>query len=87
MMIRVLVVDDNRLLAAEAVRSILEDAGMNVVGWVQNGAGAIGFLEDHSPDVILLDIGLRNEDGLEAGRRILDRWPGMRIIRLECSRR
>jgi DNA-binding NarL/FixJ family response regulator len=34
--------------------------------------------------VILLDIGLRNEDGLQAGRRILDRWPGMRIIALSA---
>jgi len=78
-MIRVLVVDDHRLFA-DAVGSLLEDAGMNVIASVQTGADAIGFLEDHTVDVILLDMGLPEESGLRIGKRILDRWPGMRII-------
>src|SRR5215210_1688988 len=79
MMIRVLVVDDHRLFA-DAVGSLLEYAGMDVVASVQTGADAIGFLEDHMVDVILLDMGLREENGLRTGKRILARWPGMRII-------
>jgi two-component system invasion response regulator UvrY len=77
MTIRVLVVDDHRLFA-EAVGSLLKDAGMNVVASVQTGADAIGFLEDHIADVILLDIGLPDESGLRTGKRILERWPGRR---------
>src|SRR5688500_1657707 len=79
MAIRVLVVDDHRLFA-EAVCSILRDAGMNVVASVRTGADAIGFLEDHVADVILLDIGLQEESGLRTGKRILERWPGARIV-------
>lgn len=83
MAIRVLVVDDHDLFA-EAVGSVLEDAGMNVVASVRSGADAIGFLEDHSADVILLDIGLPDESGLRTGKKILERWPRAKIIALSA---
>lgn len=83
MTIQVLVVDDHDLFA-EAIGMVLKDAGMNVVASVRSGADAIGFLEDHSADVILLDIGLPDESGLRTGKKILERWPGARIIALSA---
>ena len=83
MAIRVLVVDDHALFA-EAVSSLLTDAGMDVVGSLRTGADAILFLEDHIADVVVLDIGLPEESGLRIGRGILNRWPGMRIIALSA---
>jgi DNA-binding NarL/FixJ family response regulator len=81
--IRVLVVDDHQLFA-EAVSSLLTDAGIDVVGSLRTGSDAISFLEDHVADVVVLDIGLPAESGLEIGKRILDRWPGMKIIALSA---
>lgn len=83
MAIRVLVVDDHELFA-EAVSGLLMDAGMDVVGSLRTGADAISFLEDHVADVVVLDIGLPEESGLEIGKHILDRWPGMKIIALSA---
>lgn len=81
MAIRVLVVDDHGLFA-EAVSGLLTNAGMDIVGSLRTGAAAILFLEDHVADVVVLDIGLRGQSGLEIGERILGRWPGMKIIAL-----
>jgi DNA-binding NarL/FixJ family response regulator len=81
--IRVLVVDDHDLFA-EAVSGLLTNAGMDVVGSLRTGADAILFLEDHVADVVVLDIGLPGESGLEIGKRILDRWPGTRLIALDA---
>ena len=83
MAIRVLVVDDHQLFA-ETVSGLLTDAGMDVVGSIRTGSDAISFLEDHVADVVVLDIGLPEESGLEVGKRILDRWPGMKIIALSA---
>lgn len=83
MAIRVLVVDDHELFA-EALSSLLTDAGMDVVGSLLTDSDAISFLEDHVADVVVLDIGLPEESGLEIGKGILDRWPGMRIIALSA---
>jgi DNA-binding NarL/FixJ family response regulator len=63
---------------------VLKDAGMSVIASVRSGADAIGFLEDHSADVILLDIGLPGESGLRTGKKILGRWPGARIVALSA---
>ena len=83
MAIRVLVVDDHELFA-EAVSGLLTEAGMDVVGSIRTGSDAISFLEDHVADVVVLDIGLPEESGLEIGKRILDRWPGTKIIALSA---
>jgi DNA-binding NarL/FixJ family response regulator len=55
---------------------------MDVAALVRTGAEAIGFLNDHLVDVILLDIGLPDEDGLLTGKRIFERWPGAKIVAL-----
>jgi two-component system, NarL family, nitrate/nitrite response regulator NarL len=47
---------------------------------VSTGRSALGHLEDHRPDVILLDIGLPDRSGLAVGREILDRWPESKLI-------
>jgi DNA-binding NarL/FixJ family response regulator len=79
MTIRALIVEEHRP-SAETLESALRDAGISVVASVRTGAEAIEFLADHSADVILLDLGQPSEDGLLTGKRIIERWPGSRIV-------
>jgi two-component system, NarL family, nitrate/nitrite response regulator NarL len=67
-------------LFAEAIRSALDDAGMEAVGVVTTGRAALAFLEDDRPDVILLDLGLPDRSGLAVGREILEMWPEAKLM-------
>ena len=66
--LRVLVVDDN-LDAANALKMLVEEAG-HLVRMAYTGPTALAAALDYRPDVMLLDIGLPELDGLEVAKRI-----------------
>ncbi|MFG3256005.1 response regulator [Streptomyces sp. NPDC048172] len=69
-MIKVLLVDDQRLVRA-GFRSILEDEDdFDVVGEAGDGEEALALCRATRPDVVLMDIRMPGTDGLEAARRI-----------------
>jgi CheY-like chemotaxis protein len=61
---RVLIVDDNVEFLATAHR-LLEQEGIVVVGVATSGAEALERAEEHSPDVILVDVELGDESGFD----------------------
>lgn len=69
--IRVLIVDDQRLMR-EGLRIILEGApDIELVGEAENGLSALQLAESRGPDVILMDIRMPVLDGIAATERIL----------------
>ncbi len=76
----VLIVDDN-VDAALSLGLVLDTLG--VPHWVtHDGASALACLENNSPQVALLDIGMRGMDGYELARRIRQqpRHAGMLLV-------
>lgn len=72
-MVRILVVEDERLVADD-VKDSLEASGYSVVGVATSGQAAIEQAEATRPDLVVMDIKLRGEmDGVEAGRQIRQR--------------
>jgi PAS domain S-box-containing protein len=69
---RVLVVDDNRD-AAESLRELLRMHG-HEVEVVNDGAAALGALEDFRADVVILDLGLPRVDGYMVAHAIRARF-------------
>jgi DNA-binding NarL/FixJ family response regulator len=71
--IRILVVDDQRLVRT-GLRVILDDEpDFEVVGEAGDGAEAVDLAADLLPDVVLMDIRMPGVDGLAATRQILSR--------------
>lgn len=69
--IRVLIVDDQRLMR-EGLRIILEGApDIELVGEAENGLSALQIAESQEPDVILMDIRMPVLDGIAATERVL----------------
>ncbi len=78
--INVLVVDDHAVVR-EGIRHVLsEDAGFNVVAEAANGAEALTLAETRRPDVVVLDITMPSESGLDVAVRLRSVLPGVRIL-------
>jgi len=75
---RVLVVDD-QVAVAEVVRDALEEAGYAVT-LTSTGVSALNLIAYDPPDVVLLDLGLRDMLGLEVLDRLRARWPEIPVI-------
>jgi len=78
---RVLIVDDQPLLA-ESLGDALESLGMDVVDAVSTGEEAVASAERSHPDIVLMDLGVRGQSGLAAGRSILKGCPKTKILAL-----
>lgn len=77
---RVVVVDDDKLVAI-SLKTILEaDGETTVVGTGYNGAEAIALYQEEKPDVLLMDIRMETMSGLEAAEHILAEFPEARIL-------
>lgn len=79
-MLRILVADDHEV-ARQGIRSLLEDhPGWEVCGEAKDGREAVECAAAMKPDVLLLDIGMPNLNGLDATRQILAATPEARIL-------
>lgn len=76
-MLTVAIVDDNRLVR-EALTALLDQIpDLRVVG---AGVADPAFIDQVKPDVLLLDVGLRDDDSLGVAAALTKRAPGTRII-------
>lgn len=75
---RVLLVEDEPEVAA-GVAMLLEVEGAEV-HVVRSGGETVPAIERFSPDVVILDIGLPDIDGVQVYERIAGRWPELRVL-------
>ncbi len=79
-MIKILLVDDQKILA-EGMKSVLETCNeFNVCGIACDGLEAIALAEKFKPDVVLMDIRMPNMNGVVATKRIKEINAGIKII-------
>ena len=78
--VRVLVVDDYEPFRRFVFSILSTAAGWQVIGEASDGLEAVQKAEELQPDLILLDIGLPNLNGLEAARRIHRLAPSSKIV-------
>jgi DNA-binding NarL/FixJ family response regulator len=73
--IRCLIVDDNPSFLV-AARVLLEREGLSIAGVASTGAEALRQAVRLRPDVVLVDISLGEESGLDLARRLVEADPG-----------
>jgi len=84
-MIKVLIVEDSRVVSEYLNYILSADPEIKIIGNVSNGNRAIEFLKSNKPDVITMDIDMPIMDGLEATRIIMSTNP-IPIIIVTASR-
>jgi DNA-binding NarL/FixJ family response regulator len=78
--LRILIADDHEV-ARKGIRALLEGhVGWEVCGEARDGREAVEHASRLKPDVLLLDIGMPNLNGLDAARQILATTPEARIL-------
>jgi DNA-binding NarL/FixJ family response regulator len=81
-MTRVFIVDDHPMVI-EGIRSMLLDLPpIEVAGHAMNAASCLGFFVKNSADVVLLDINLPDQNGMEVCKELIRRRPALKIIAL-----
>ncbi|WP_444660268.1 response regulator [Caproiciproducens sp. R2] len=77
---RVLIVDDDRLVSS-SLKTILEaDGDIEVVGTGASGSQAIALFGECRPDILLMDIRMDGMTGIEVAEILLKRDPGAKIL-------
>ncbi len=79
-MIRILLVDDQKLIR-QGLKALLElDSDLQVVGSASDGHSAVEQVEAYLPDVVLIDIRMPGMDGVTATRIICERFPDTKVL-------
>ena len=83
---RVLLADDHGIVR-RGLRSLLEEAGLSVVGEAADGLEAVRLTEEHRPDLLIVDIGMPRLSGIEVAARSqkLERPPGVIILSMHAD--
>lgn len=76
---RVVLADDHELVRV-ALRAVLEEAGIAVVGEASGGIEAIELATTLAPDVLLLDMRMPDMDGVQVCRQVSESAPQVRTV-------
>jgi DNA-binding NarL/FixJ family response regulator len=78
--IKIVIVDDHALFR-EGLRALFKAIGdIELVGEATSGMEAVALVEEHQPDVVLMDIDMPGMNGVEATRSILDQSASTGIV-------
>ena len=80
MMIKVLFVDDHEMVRIGVSAYLSAQPDIEVIGEADNGLKAVELAMDLRPDIILMDLVMTEMDGIEATKRIIEKWPEAKII-------
>ncbi|MFC2949216.1 response regulator [Virgibacillus sediminis] len=79
-MIKVLFADDHEMVRIGVSAYLSAQPDIDVVAEADDGKAAVDTALEMKPDVILMDLVMKEMDGIEATRLIMEQWPGAKII-------
>ncbi|WP_243387331.1 response regulator [Bacillus kexueae] len=79
-MIKVLLVDDHEMVRIGVASYLNTQSDIEVIGEAENGIEAIDCALRLRPDIILMDLVMKEMDGVEATKEIIRQWPEAKII-------
>jgi len=78
--IRIVIADDHLLVMA-GIRSLVESLdGVKIVAQASNGREAVALTQEHQPDLVIMDISMKELNGIEATAQIKVVMPNTRVL-------
>ena len=81
-MIRVLIADDHHVVRRGLLFFLKTQKDIEVVGEAKNGLEAVALAESLLPDIILMDLVMPELDGIQATKRIKEKFPNVQVLML-----
>jgi DNA-binding NarL/FixJ family response regulator len=77
---RILIADDNQLVRSSVAALLSSEEGWIVCGGAQNADETLSLAQQHSPEVVLLDVSMPGRNGLEIARLLRQQFPNLKIL-------
>ena len=78
MLNNLLIVEDNSSMR-RLIKSVLQDIAVEIHE-CKDGAEALAAYEEHRPEWVVMDIEMKEKDGITATREIVETYPGAKIL-------
>ncbi|MFU0792070.1 response regulator [Virgibacillus proomii] len=79
-MINVLFADDHEMVRIGVTSYLSAQPDIHVIAEADDGGEAVKLALELKPDIILMDLVMKEMDGIEATRLIMEQWPEAKII-------
>ena len=79
---RIILADDHAILRHGLSKLIQQEKDMEVIAEAGDGHEIIDLMREKSPDIIIMDIGMPNLNGIDTTRQITSNYPKVKIIGL-----
>lgn len=79
-MIRVVFVDDHEMVRIGVSSYLSAQPDIEVVGEASDGKKGVELVLELRPDIILMDLVMKEMDGIEATKQIIEQWPEAKVI-------
>jgi DNA-binding NarL/FixJ family response regulator len=83
--VTIVVADDHPLFRRGVVQSLMAEEGFSVIGEAGTGEEAFRLVAEHSPDILLLDVGMPGAGGIATVGRVFAVSPLTRVLMLTVS--
>ncbi|HLS23562.1 MAG TPA: response regulator transcription factor [Pseudogracilibacillus sp.] len=78
--IKIALIDDHKLFREGVKRILSFESSFEVVAEAGDGKDVERLVEEHKPDVVLMDINMPEINGIEATKQLLENHPGTKVI-------
>jgi two-component system response regulator NreC len=82
MSIRVILADDHTMLRHGLSRSFEMEKDIDIIGQTKDGHSTIELVEELSPDLVVMDIGMPGLNGIETTRKVKKDYPNVKVVGL-----
>jgi two-component system response regulator NreC len=82
MSIRIILADDHTIVRHGLNKLIQQQEDMEVIAQASNGQSTVELIRELSPDMVIMDIGMPDLNGIDATRQIVRDFPHVKVIGL-----